>query len=81
MNVLLEPTPEIDWFIINGGRVPLRIWRGATDGGIAIEAYVLSIVPVDHADDARLKEAIPEFMSRCFGGARISMQSTARKLE
>lgn len=62
MNIVLEPTREMWAAPINGVKVPVRVWTGRTDGGVAIEAYVLSIVPINVMDSPRLKVEIPEFM-------------------
>jgi len=59
MNITVEPTPEVFHAVINGVEIPLRIWKGKTDGGIAIEAYVLSITPNNSADHEALGEALP----------------------
>jgi hypothetical protein len=64
MKATLSPTPEMYVPVINGSPVPTRVWRGTTEGGVPIEAYVLAIVP-DPADDethARLRAELPEFM-------------------
>jgi hypothetical protein len=62
MKATLEPTPELYRAPINGVQVPVRIWRGATGGGVPIEAYVLSITPDDAADQERLRAELPPFM-------------------
>jgi len=62
MEMHIEPTPELYEAPINGVMVPVRIWHGFTSGGVAIEAYVLSITPVDHADSVALKAELPSFM-------------------
>lgn len=47
---------------INGQIIPVRIWVGMTEGGVPIEAYVLSIVPIDGEHTERLAMEIPDFM-------------------
>ena len=42
MKTVLEPTPEVWDAPINGVKVPVRVWRGATEGGVAIEAHKLA---------------------------------------
>lgn len=62
MNITIEPTPEKYDAPINGVMVPVRIWKGRTEGGVEIEAYVLSITPNTPHDVARLKDELPPFM-------------------
>lgn len=68
MKATLEPTPELFQAPINGVRVPCRVWRGTTEGGVPIEAYVLSIVPDPPIPDLmaelsdQLKAELPPFM-------------------
>ena len=64
MRIDIEPTPELYEAPINGAHVPVRIWKGFTDNGAAIEAYVLSITPNTSEDGAKLKSALPFFMVR-----------------
>ena len=64
MRIDIEPTEEMWAAGINGTRVPVRIWRGQTDNGAQIEAYVLSIVPCTDADAAKLRECMPSWMVR-----------------
>lgn len=62
MKATIEPTPELYDAPINGVKVPVRIWKGTTEGGVAIEAYVLSITPDNDADAPRLKVELPAFV-------------------
>ena len=62
MKIYLEPTPELYLAPINGVDVPVRIWRGATNSGLPIEAYVLSITPDNDDDSPLLKAELPAFM-------------------
>lgn len=62
MKIVVAPTLEIWDAPINGVKVPVRIWVGYTEGGIAIEAYVLSITPDAVADSPRLNAEMPGFM-------------------
>jgi len=66
MTVTLEPTPEMWLAPINGTRVPLRVWRGTTSGGLAIEAHVLAITPAnkDASATEALRAELPPFMVR-----------------
>jgi len=63
MRIEIEPTPELYDAPINGVTVPVRIWRGFTDNGAAIEAYVLSITPNSEEDQVKLKAGLPFFMA------------------
>lgn len=62
MKATLEPTSELYEAPINGVRVPVRIWKGLTEGGVRIEAYVLSITPDNSEDSNRLRDELPDFM-------------------
>jgi hypothetical protein len=64
MKIEIEPTPELYEAPINDVLVPVRIWRGRTSGGVAIEAYILSVTPNDPADSDRLRSELPPFMGR-----------------
>lgn len=62
MKATLSPTSELFLACINGVNVPTRIWRGTTEGGIQIEAYILSVTPVSKQDHGMLKSELPDFM-------------------
>lgn len=62
MKATIVPTRELYNAPINGVKVPVRIWRGFTEGGVAIEAYVLSITPDEPEEHARLQTELPDFM-------------------
>ena len=62
MKIVAEPTPEIFEAPINGVKVPVRIWRGRTEKGVELEVLVLSIIPENDFDHARLKEELPPYM-------------------
>ena len=59
-SITVKPTQEIWNATINGTVIPLRVWEGVTSGGLAIDAYVLSIVPDD--DTGQLSKELPSFM-------------------
>lgn len=62
MKITIEATAEIFEAPINGTKVPVRVWTGQTEGGIGIEAYVLSIVPKEPLDHARMASELPGCM-------------------
>lgn len=62
MKVQLEPTPEMFMIHANGQTMETRIWRGYTENNVAIEAYVVAIVPVCGELTAALASELPEFM-------------------
>jgi hypothetical protein len=62
MKATMEPTPEIWVAIFNGVRIPLRIWKGTTPGGVMIEAHVLAIMPVNGEQQESLKSEMPAYM-------------------
>ena len=64
LRIDIEPTPELYAAPINGVNVPVRIWRGFTNNGAKIEAYVLSITPDTDEDQDKLNQALPLFMVR-----------------
>ena len=61
MKVTIEPTPEIVQIEINGVEVPLRIYRGLSEGGVPMDVYVLSIV-ADDGYHEQLKAEVPSYM-------------------
>src|SRR4051812_13096253 len=62
MQILIEPTPELDDMRINGTTVPVRIWRGVTQAGAAVEVLVLSVIPNSETDSTVFKTELPDFM-------------------
>lgn len=64
MRIDIEPTPEMYEAPINGVSVPVRIWHGFTENGVAIEAYVIAITPDYPEDAAKLEMEMPFFMVR-----------------
>lgn len=61
MKTTVEPTRETDTLKINGADVPIRVWRGTTEGGCRVELIVLSVVPHEE-DNERFKREVPSFM-------------------
>jgi hypothetical protein len=61
MKIVAEPTPEIYEAPINGVLVPVRVWRGLTEGGVELEVLVLSIIPKNDEEHVRLKEELPTY--------------------
>ena len=59
MKINIEPTPDMLDVKLNGVDVPARIWVGVTDQGTRIEAYVISIVPLD---GGTIHNEVPDFM-------------------
>ena len=59
MNITIEPTRELYNARINDTVVPVRMWRGRTNDGIEIEAYLLAIAPVSAANGERLRTKFP----------------------
>ena len=51
MKIALEPTPDIA--IINGMRC--RLWRGRTDRGVVVQAWIVALLP-QFDEPARLDE-------------------------
>jgi hypothetical protein len=59
MKITIEPTRELYNARINDTVVPVRMWRGQTNDGIEIEAYLLAIAPVSAANGERLRKKFP----------------------
>jgi hypothetical protein len=59
MKITIEPTRELYNARINDATVPVRMWRGRTEDGIEIEAYLLAIAPAVDADAERLQQQYP----------------------
>jgi hypothetical protein len=79
MNIVIEPTPEMFEAHINGAVIPVRIWAGRTQGGIPIEAYVLSITPNDSDDVAGLRAELPSYMKPSRETFSIDTRSDAER--
>jgi len=63
MKTTLEPTSELVTIPVNGTQVPVRVWTGMTEGGVPLDAYILSIVPRDPEVNVELLAAeIPTYM-------------------
>lgn len=74
MKINVEPTPEQYTPTINGQKIPTRVWKGVTDQGTEIEAYVLSIVPMHDGDAERMHAEMPPFMKRSRDTFHIEIQ-------
>jgi hypothetical protein len=59
MKITIEPTRETYNAQINDTTVPVRMWRGRTDDGIEIEAYILAIAPVSRIEAELLSKQFP----------------------
>jgi len=79
MKATIEPTPELYDAPINGVKVPVRIWKGTTTGGVPIEAYVLSITPDHEHDIAAFKAELPPFMQPSRETYTIDTRSEAER--
>lgn len=79
MKATVEPTPDLYDAPINGVMVPVRIWRGRTEGGVPIEAYVLTITPEHAADAATLQAELPGYMRPTREMYRIDTRSEAAR--
>lgn len=64
MKITIEPTPEIYEAPVNGVNVPVRIWRGVTEDGVHLEAYVLAVTPNENEDLEKFRQGLPQFMVR-----------------
>ena len=53
MRVRLESTDRVVEVILDGGRVPGRVWQGQTESGIEVVAVVTSIASRLEADQSK----------------------------
>ena len=61
MKVQLESTTKVVELVINGARVPARIWEGETESGIPVHAYILRIAaPKEGADLSQFEAELME---------------------
>lgn len=62
MRIVMEPTPELYDMEANGTVLPVRIWRGVTEGGVQVECLVASIIPQDEEGVEGIKKELPDYM-------------------
>lgn len=60
MQVQLESTDKIVELVIDGKRVPARVWAGTTAKGIACHAYITRIAVRDDLDAAEFERDLQE---------------------
>lgn len=58
MRVTLENTTKVVELVINGQRVPARVWEGETASGIKIHAYITRIAVSDQDDASEFETAL-----------------------
>ena len=64
MKISISPTEEmcsLEELCMDPEKCFLRVWQGTTEGGVAVEAYVLTIVP-DKEGFEKFKTELPDFM-------------------
>lgn len=65
MNIALESTTVlVDIETADGRVVPVRVWKGITQGGIPIEAFIFSVAVNNEEDAKRFEVEKPEYMKR-----------------
>jgi hypothetical protein len=67
MKITLENTDKIVELIVNGTAVPARVWQGATEDGIPVQAFITRIAPEiskSHPEIDRLTRAFDEQLRR-----------------
>ena len=52
MKVTIESTSSVTRIEIEGHKVPVRLWKGATESGVPVHCYVTLISPQTHDEDA-----------------------------
>jgi hypothetical protein len=60
MKVTLQPTSKIVSLLVEGCRVPARIWEGVTGTGIPVHAYMIRISSRSDADASELAAELEE---------------------
>lgn len=60
MKVQLTSTTKIVELVVDGARIPARIWEGTTSGGIACHAYITRIACPLSADSAEFDRDLQE---------------------
>lgn len=60
MKVTLENTSKIVELVVNGQRVPARIWEGETESGIKCHAYITRIAVSNNDDASEFERALKE---------------------
>ena len=69
MKIMLESTTKIvDLELVDGTRVPARVWQGKTASGIPVHAFITRIAPEIPKTDPRIDELTAEFereLERC----------------
>ena len=73
MQVKVEPTPEMFSVPVHGVMVPVRIWRGVTESGVAMDLYVFSVVPDEDCRDQFELEK-PGYMKRTRDVCHIDLE-------
>jgi hypothetical protein len=64
MKVTLESTDKILRLVVDGHEVPARLWEGATEGGVAVVAFITRISPQTH-DEATNATFARELIETC----------------
>lgn len=52
MKITIESTDRLVTLVVNGAEVPARIWEGASDGGVAVVAFITRVSPQTHDAEA-----------------------------
>ncbi len=60
MQVQLESTTKIVELIINGKKVPARVWEGHTAGGVPCHAFITRIAVARDQDAAEFERDLQE---------------------
>ena len=67
MRIVIENTDKIVELVVNGCAVPARVWQGATEDGIPVQAFITRISPEiakTHPDIDRLTAAFDRELKR-----------------
>ncbi len=59
MKVTLESTSEHQILKTPDGSVPARVWKGTTESGIVVHAYISALFATSVEDTERLEREIP----------------------
>lgn len=61
MKITIESTTKIVELVVNGHPVHARVWQGATESAVPVQAFITRIAPEVTQDDPRFAELTAQF--------------------
>lgn len=61
MKITIENTPKVVELVVNGAKVPARLWQGETADGIPVQCYVTLIAPEVPEGDPDIEQKTAQF--------------------